>query len=936
MPDTAARLALIARRYEVARFTIAVTGIDMTGVDMKMQVRLQRGTPGAPLLQLGTVTTIAAEGLKLDSVTVTDGVPTSIIKGRINKTTMDTLPFAGELGADTVLAYAMQWMLNGDAQTRLEGDFIVRDSAFGSDNAPADRPESYGSSLTRYTSASSGSLTFGDQVVQVSIGGLDLLAAGLKPIFDAAAAMVAPDTILGAAASTAADRVATGADVVAAGQAASDSQLAGAAAAAFVNGKLFATTAAGVAGTASEQYFLVAASGATSLPLYLNNGGSAVSQNLLLPTLGAVGPGARTYSMTISGAGAAALKPEQAKIRMTTTNTLVFTGMTFYAVGKNAGSALSNASALKGYYPAGGLVGSFTFVDEDRLLWIWDGTTYGTVQIVNATAAQPTTDYMVLAHFKSGKFCTGAFLPLIRDAIAERQRPFQRMLYTPISGSSPLPQIIGNRITFTKGRWYGGNEDGAVVDYFAGLNAAGTARADNLGFTATFVAAENDIIIWDREPGILNPIRKVTPPALNTTAFLPARCVILATYKDGRWLSETMPQVNAADVLANSTGKSIPGLGEMRCQVITGKDPTQSLVTIGSQIWSFASAASDHSAPAPVYVHDKDTFAKLFTGTHNISHASNADYRPDIDTLMLSNGSLDAGDYPRLDFFPGFGREAEAAPVIDWNTTPRVSIPFYVLSGTTLTKSLLGAGEAAVNGAIVGCWTGRPDEIYILFDTGSAWAFFRVLLGTGTANYSDASGTDTSRWGTFIPGKAAGELNGTALISSGPHGGAKVGVSQGLIFNPRNGELLMPFSTTDGGRQIIEAIGIVPTADGTFKVTPGYKRRTYTAAGALSNFETEGGTIVDGRYLVMGSQGGGNNWYRFPLAGEMGGKGTVGGGGLVTIAFPFPVNSGPQVSLTPTNASGAGCYVSAADPVAGTFAVAGPAGATFNWNAPIS
>lgn len=176
MPDTAARLALYARRNEVARFTIVVTGIDLTGVAMAMQVRLNRGVPGPPLIALATVATLAAEGLKLDSVTVTNGVPTSTIKGRINQSTMSDaakVPYAGELGSDTTLAYAMQWTLNGDAQTRIEGDWIVRDTAFGSDNAPTNRPEGYGSRAAH--GSASGSLAFGDQIIQVSIQDSDLL-----------------------------------------------------------------------------------------------------------------------------------------------------------------------------------------------------------------------------------------------------------------------------------------------------------------------------------------------------------------------------------------------------------------------------------------------------------------------------------------------------------------------------------------------------------------------------------------------------------------------------------------------------------------------------------------------------------------------------------------------------------------------------------------
>lgn len=205
MADTAARIALVARRYEVARFTISVTGIDLTGVTMNMQVRLQRGTPGAPLISLATVTTAAAEGLKLDSVTTVNGLTTSIIKGRINQSTMNDatkVPFTGELGADTMLSYAMQWTIGGDANTRIEGEFIVRDSAYGSDNAPVGRPEGYG--FQRLTSAgSSGSLTFGDQVISVSISGAELLA----PIQASAAANADRAGAAALAAGQAADRV---------------------------------------------------------------------------------------------------------------------------------------------------------------------------------------------------------------------------------------------------------------------------------------------------------------------------------------------------------------------------------------------------------------------------------------------------------------------------------------------------------------------------------------------------------------------------------------------------------------------------------------------------------------------------------------------------------------------------------------------------------
>jgi hypothetical protein len=188
----AARLALAARRNEVARFTIAVTGIDLSGVNMAMQVRLREDTPGAPLIALATVMTTAAEGLKLDSVITTNGVTTSIIKGRINASTMTDaakVPYTGEVGDNSCLAYAMQWTLNGDAQTRLYGDFIVVASAFGSDNAPTNRPVGYGGSQ-RANVGDTGSLTFGDQTINVSLNDADLLMPIIQSATNAIAVQI--------------------------------------------------------------------------------------------------------------------------------------------------------------------------------------------------------------------------------------------------------------------------------------------------------------------------------------------------------------------------------------------------------------------------------------------------------------------------------------------------------------------------------------------------------------------------------------------------------------------------------------------------------------------------------------------------------------------------------------------------------------------------
>lgn len=265
---TAARLAISVRRYEVARFTIVVTGIDLTGVPMALQVRLRPDTPGAPQIALSTVNTLSAEGLKLDSVTIAGGVPTSVIKGRINASTMndpDKVPYMGEIGEDALFAYAMQWTISGDAQTRLYGDFIVQASAFGSDSAPANRPESYGVART-FAGSSGGSLTFGDQVISVAIDG----AAELRPLLNQASQSAASSII--------SQEIAT--------EAATTASLA--AAAAVVDGNLHDSVATGMAATPDGEFFLVRATGDRFADLYLRNGSDAELQPNQLPSAEAI------------------------------------------------------------------------------------------------------------------------------------------------------------------------------------------------------------------------------------------------------------------------------------------------------------------------------------------------------------------------------------------------------------------------------------------------------------------------------------------------------------------------------------------------------------------------------------------------------------------------------------------------------------------------
>ncbi|MFC3579137.1 hypothetical protein [Sphingomonas hylomeconis] len=190
---TAARLPLAAWRNELCVRTIRFVGLDLTGVDMRMQIRLRPDAPGAPLIALATVTTASAEGLKLDSVTTVAGIPTSTVVLRINKTTMTNaamVPYGGEPGADTGLSYAIQLGGTSVGATRVYGPFIVLANVMDSDGAPTGLVSGYGNAASGMLPWSAAQLTFGDDVINISIDGIDLLA----PLV--AAAQAARDAVI--------------------------------------------------------------------------------------------------------------------------------------------------------------------------------------------------------------------------------------------------------------------------------------------------------------------------------------------------------------------------------------------------------------------------------------------------------------------------------------------------------------------------------------------------------------------------------------------------------------------------------------------------------------------------------------------------------------------------------------------------------------------
>jgi len=178
-----AYLPIIADRYGAVVRHIFVVGLDLTGIDMRAQVRLYGDVPGAPLVDLLTVANGNAQGLRLVEVTSDDaGLPTSHIELVINETTMEALPYAGEIGDVTTLAWDWQITIAGRKRRLAKGEFqITGDGVTGAEVAPINRIQPYGLPQRPVADVwSSARMTFGEDQVTVEIDGADLLAPLVK------------------------------------------------------------------------------------------------------------------------------------------------------------------------------------------------------------------------------------------------------------------------------------------------------------------------------------------------------------------------------------------------------------------------------------------------------------------------------------------------------------------------------------------------------------------------------------------------------------------------------------------------------------------------------------------------------------------------------------------------------------------------------------
>jgi len=171
MPSTAALDLRVWRNDDVYELPIRVTGMDLASVALAAQIRACRDAPGPPLVDLLKVANGNAEGLRVAGVSTVGGVPVTDLRLRLNKSTRQALPYAGEMGDDTALVWAL--LIGG--RTRIEGRVIVLAHAYGSDAAPVARPDGRGGGARAYPSSGASLTIEAEEVVSLMVDGADML-----------------------------------------------------------------------------------------------------------------------------------------------------------------------------------------------------------------------------------------------------------------------------------------------------------------------------------------------------------------------------------------------------------------------------------------------------------------------------------------------------------------------------------------------------------------------------------------------------------------------------------------------------------------------------------------------------------------------------------------------------------------------------------------
>lgn len=168
---TYARLDIASWRTEARVLTFRIHGMDLTGVNLRQQVRQRPDTPGTPLIDLATVVSANAQGLRFVGVETVEGVPVSTFTARYNASTLRDLPYLGEIGGDSEFSHQLQ--IGG--VTRFAGAFWARATTIDSESAPVNRVTGNGERRAPGVAATVSATIAGEDVVELKLDGADAL-----------------------------------------------------------------------------------------------------------------------------------------------------------------------------------------------------------------------------------------------------------------------------------------------------------------------------------------------------------------------------------------------------------------------------------------------------------------------------------------------------------------------------------------------------------------------------------------------------------------------------------------------------------------------------------------------------------------------------------------------------------------------------------------
>ena len=256
----------------------------------------------------------------------------------------------------------------------------------------------------------------------------------------------------------------------------------------------------------------------------------------------------------------------------------------------------------------------------------------------------------------------------------------------------------------------------------------------------------------------------------------------------------------------------------------------QDATLVGDEIWTFRTGKDDLSQVADVVVCNKNTMSTYTSKfTHNLGHVASQDYNSLSDAVLIGNGSSGTVK-PRIDIIQNASTQAQGT-CFEVGQGSVVSIPFY-----TSSKDIGGTGCCA-------CWGAGKNIIYMILDTGTQYTIYKLLVGMGANNYADTTGTDLTKWGTFISGCTDSQYNGTAkILETYTYDGTKLPVLQGMAYY--KGHILLPCSMN---RIHILKLSL---SNSKYNVVDNININQYKTDGSIQSLELEGCVVVDDSYIL--------------------------------------------------------------------------------------